>query len=976
MAYIPQKISAGTLSSARTDVTFGDSNGISFGLNTNGVITGTVKTDYQTSGAYLTTAALSQDSSKYAGINGAITGGSITVNTSGVSINLPAYLTTAALSQDSSKYAGTNGAITGGSITVNTSGVSINLPAYLTTAMQSQSSSVFAKTGFTTTSITGTVIAGTHDTDGLKLAVPAYLTTAQPTGAYLTTAALSGDTSKYVQAWELTGNTAGTTSSLQGTKIYFEGGNSITVSGNSNTIKLSIGNYLTTAALSAQTSNFAGTNTSVLTIAGSDPTLTLNTTGLTLGYPKWLTTAALSGDTTKYAGVGESSGTVTGTDINFTMDTNGLSLLYPKYITTYVGQTVQPVAASGSNGSFNFSTLQFVTGNGASFYTDATGIRLSYTVPTVTNSVWTVSDANTSGTVGRLAFTNLNGITLSLSSGTGGLHTIVGSYTVPNVPAQTNQTLGLYMSSNTTSSVSSGTVDARSMTFRGVGVASVGYSGGEVIISVPAGGGAAIRGIAANGSTASESTVNFSNSNGISFGFGAAGNSTVITGSHNGITSQSNQPIYYSASNGLVNNSSTLKFVEGSGVTWATQAGGIQASVKTDYAQSWELEGNNTAGTTGSAQGATWYLSGGNNITLSGNSNTIIISAGAAGGAGTFSNFYQPFAMIDGTATSSGTLSQLNLQPFYLDKNQSFGQINMVGIATVVPTSASNSYSARLTNSTQGHSYQEGYSIGNTNFIDLFLFSRGSGSFSSELETFASTRNSFATNYNATWRVAATLTNTAGGSLLASQSVSVLISYPFVTSGQTINGATSHTTWGTGYTTWNSTASNSTSFTHSTSAARTLSCASTYPATVGWSGAKIIDFHFGTSLSAGEYWLGMVRYSSTSSASSTGSSVTGALGTGNSYSNTYNASALTQTAGLTIAGKTNTIVNSLGSLGFVTTNNMAPDFGLGSFSGTWASNTTYLNNAGNPAGAVAFTQILTGVSFFQSWFQMNSNRMV
>src|SRR5207253_1025273 len=45
----------------------------------------------------------------------------------------PAWLTTAALSQDSSKYAGTNGAITGGSITVNTSGVSVNLPAYIST---------------------------------------------------------------------------------------------------------------------------------------------------------------------------------------------------------------------------------------------------------------------------------------------------------------------------------------------------------------------------------------------------------------------------------------------------------------------------------------------------------------------------------------------------------------------------------------------------------------------------------------------------------------------------------------------------------------------------------------------------------------------------------------------------------------------------------------------------------------------------
>jgi hypothetical protein len=56
------KVSAGTLSANRSDISFDNSNGISFGLETNGIITGTVKTDYQTSGAYLTTAALSNHS--------------------------------------------------------------------------------------------------------------------------------------------------------------------------------------------------------------------------------------------------------------------------------------------------------------------------------------------------------------------------------------------------------------------------------------------------------------------------------------------------------------------------------------------------------------------------------------------------------------------------------------------------------------------------------------------------------------------------------------------------------------------------------------------------------------------------------------------------------------------------------------------------------------------------------------------------
>lgn len=182
-----------------TAYSFANSNGVSFGTN-GSTVTATVQTNYQSSGAYLTTARASNDgvglntaqtnvtwtvnssgislnaggyngtgftstttagtaivatnntvglsmgvpayittarnSNDGVGLNTALTGNGVTwtVNSSGISLNVPAFLTTADLSQNSSKYAGINGAITGGSITVNTSGVSINLPAYLTTA--------------------------------------------------------------------------------------------------------------------------------------------------------------------------------------------------------------------------------------------------------------------------------------------------------------------------------------------------------------------------------------------------------------------------------------------------------------------------------------------------------------------------------------------------------------------------------------------------------------------------------------------------------------------------------------------------------------------------------------------------------------------------------------------------------------------------------------------------------------------------
>lgn len=646
------KVSGGTLSANRSDITFADSNGISWGLNTNGAITGTVKTDYQSSGAYLTTAALSANTSNYAGINGAITGGSITVNTSGVSVNLPAYLTTAALSGNTSNYAGINGAITGGSLTVNTSGVSINLPAYLTTAD------------------------------------------------------LSANSSKYIQEWAFAGNnTAGTTSSAQGSRLYLSAGNSLTLSGNSNTIIFSVGAYLTTAALSQDSSKYQSTGAYLTTARASTDAIGLNTA-------------------------------LTANGVAWTVNSSGLSLNVPAFLTT--------AALSGDSSLYRFTS------------------------------------ANS-----QLQFTSANS-----------------------------------------------------------------------------------------------------------------------------------------------------NFVQQNAVFNGTNASGTIAS------------------------------------------NAISVSVAAAGGS-TFSNYFEPFPLLDGTATSTLSLSNIGIQPFWLDDAISFGNINMVGNATVVPTSASNNWSVRLTNSSQGLIYSAQYGVTNSNFVDMFLFKRGTGGYSSELETFASTRNSFITYFNMTQSARASLTGTSGGNVSLSQNLSMSISYPFMTSGTmtSVNANTTFTTWGSGYTTWNSTASNSISTTMATSATTSLSIASTYPATVGWSGAKLINFNFGSSLTAGEYWLGINMNSSTSSSSGSGSTITGAAGTGASYTATYNASNFTSSQMLTYAGKTNSIANSLGSLGFITTNNMAPQFGLGSFSGTWDKGTTYVNNAGNPNGAIAFTQLRTGVSNFQSWFQFGSNRI-
>lgn len=581
-------VSGGTTSNNLSAITFSNSNGVSFGLN-GSVMTATVATNYQAPGAYLTTAALSQDSSKYAGTNGAITGGSITVNTSGVSINLPAYLTTAMQSNAATisninvsggttssnlsafKLVDSNGVSwsvdTGSKIyaTVKTdyqssnanyltsqsnqnitadnggfafqtlsfsnlNGISFGTSAGsaitashngLTTAMASNRGSDFVQANavFNGTNASGTIasnnisvsvaaqsvqtqnvyqavlsgntagamatissgtmtIAGGNNitvsqngnaftisganvggaqtgisgvqvgnatytsgtvtfqnangisfgssgangisasytvpstaglisainvsggttsnnlsaitfsnSNGVSFGLNGSVITAtvatnyQSQAAYLTTAGLSGDSSKYLQNWRLTGNTAGTTSSAQGTDLWLAGGNGVTISGNANTLSFSVatnyqspGAYLTTARAS---NDAVGLNT-----AQSNVTWTVNSSGISF-------------DGRGYAGTGTTFG---GTNISAsaTLNSNGLNFSL-SVANPGAGGAGVAISAGGSN--FTSGTVSFGNSNGVSFIT-------------INGSV--VASVGTAP-AGSLIFANANGVSFSTS---------------------------------------------------------------------------------------------------------------------------------------------------------------------------------------------------------------------------------------------------------------------------------------------------------------------------------------------------------------------------------------------------------------------------------------------------------------------------------------------------------------------------------------------------------------------------------
>lgn len=531
-------ISGDTNSFSTGTVNFSNSNGVSFGLNTNNVMTATVKTDYQSSGNYLTTAMQSNAGSNFVGLNSALTGNGVsaTINSSGISLNVPAFLTTAqpvgaylTTARASNDAIGLNTAITqnGVSMTANSSGLSLNFPAflttaqapgaylttaaqsnqvvnslngstgqislnvgsslssstngssitfglasnittalqsagaYLTTAMQSASSSNFAATGFTTTTIAGAAIAGTHDTNGLKLAVPAFLTTAalssqtlafslsgniattnssqilnggyalaggngvtlqqsnntvsisvatnyQSQGAYLTTADLSANSSKYIQNWKITGNTAGTTSSAQGTDLWLAGGNGLTISGSSNSISFSVatnyqsqGAYLTTA-MQSNAATISNINVSAGAANNNLSAFVLsNSNGMSFGLNGSTVTAdgrviLSSYEPYQLVGVGTAAP-------GFNTASTGVVSVYPFNIPNYVSAGILNLAYSlsfvtlgNSSGqqtigfaaaiySLNVSTLSSIAST--SFSIGVTGNNSSYTVnqPTTTN---------------------------------------------------------------------------------------------------------------------------------------------------------------------------------------------------------------------------------------------------------------------------------------------------------------------------------------------------------------------------------------------------------------------------------------------------------------------------------------------------------------------------------------------------------------------------------------------------------------
>lgn len=477
-------------------------------------------TTAQSPGAYLTTAGLSQDSSKYAftGFTATTAAGAVvagTHDTAGLKLAVPAYLTTAALSNHShgnpqlnltnlsgttasnsagftlSLSAGTvapspvnfsagttsgnlgsvvfsnangvsfgiNGSTITGSVdptssVVGTSGITVssngNSASFYITASNTNNVSfgfsngaltgsiatTYAGTGFTSTTTAGVDIKATNNTSGLSMAVPAYLTTAALSNhshgnPQLNLTNLSGTTASNSAGFTLSLSAAapggGAQTAISGIiasdatytsgSVYFSGQNNITigssVNGASQYVRFSVGAYLTTAALSGDTTNYAGVGETVGTIAGSDLAMTVNTAGVSIGYPKWLTTAQAPGAylTTARAStdaVGLNTA-LTANGVSWTVNSSGISLNVPAFLTTAALSN-----HSHGNPTLNLTNLSGTTGSNSAGFT----LSLSAAAPgaAAESNAFNLLGANTAGNTTATGSTiGLSGINMTLS---------------------------------------------------------------------------------------------------------------------------------------------------------------------------------------------------------------------------------------------------------------------------------------------------------------------------------------------------------------------------------------------------------------------------------------------------------------------------------------------------------------------------------------------------------------------------------
>lgn len=409
------------------------------------------------------------------------------------------------------------------------------------------------------------------------------------------------------------------------------------------------------------------------------------------------------------------------------------------------------VAISGAGASASAGTVVFSNSNNVSFGMAGSTITatatVSQTVQTQGIHSYGVSTGgntagNTATVTGRMIFVGGNNITLSQDTAVNGSITI--NISGPNTVAQSNQSVGFYGVGNTTQN-SSTTLDARTVSFGGRGIVTVGYSNGTIQISateVPQTvqtQGIHTYGVSNIGNTAGNTgTVTgrmiFSGNNNITLSQDTGVNGSITIGIS--AANQSNQQISaYAQSNTTQSssgtfNASSVQFAGAGIASVGVSNGSVVISVPAGggagdggvFAGVSNL--GNTAGSTGTVSTGDLVLVGSNGITLSqstaaaGSHATITIN-----GAPPLSS-YEPYEARGASTGSAGiptaTSAAVNVYPIFIQQPVSAGAVNLAASM------------AFLTVGTSSGRQTAGMWFG--------LYSRGTGTNSTTIGTVTSTK--------------------------------------------------------------------------------------------------------------------------------------------------------------------------------------------------------------------------------------------
>lgn len=514
------------------------------------------------------------------GLNTAQTNVTWTVNSAGISLNAGGYAGT------SSGFTG--GASISGSMTHNTAGLAVSLshPAWLTTAAQSDHS--HGNPTLNLTNLSGTTASNSA---GLTLSLSAAAPGAVTLTNYATGNTTQSSSGTIAGSSVIVRGSGGVSAGISNGSVIVHGPDltslavtgALSASSDGQTISLGVGTVTAYATSNTTQASSNTINLNSLVVRGAG----IVSAGVSDGAIVISASAAGAADGYNLIAAGTQTATTAGTVLfensnGITFGMSGSTRVTASH-NGITQQSTQPVAVSGQNGSYAFSTLSFSNANGISFGTSAgSAVTASYTVPT-----------------------------------------------------QSAQTVGLYHVGNTTGQSSSSTVDARSISFDGAGIVSVGMSAGSVRISATQ----SNQAFSAGAASSTFQTLTFQDSNGVSFSNNGGairithaliGTATAITG---GASITANSGGFSFNGTALAGTGTTFAGANiSASMTLNSNGLNLSASVAAPGAaaenNAINLLGANTAGNT-TATGSTIGWSG-LNLTLSGtNASQVVISAPA-----------------------------------------------------------------------------------------------------------------------------------------------------------------------------------------------------------------------------------------------------------------------------------------------------------------------------------------------------------